>query len=387
MRKIFVFILLAALLACSACSGEFGQTATPDSGVMARADLSTVEQAVAVAAADLLAEINDDYATYFEPEDYQWMIEEYYGTFGGVGIKMLYDVESDLILVNSVIPDTPADAAGVQAGDLIVAVDGEEIYGLSSELAAKKIRGEIGTEVTLLLRHSDGREESLTMVRQQIESDSVSGEMLDGYPGIAYMEINDFSELTPVEFVTILQGLLNEQVIETLILDLRSNGGGSLNAAITIADYFVPEGELIVREKRQDRDQEHISGNGQLSGLPVICLQNSLTASASEVLIGALKDHDIATVIGNTSYGKGITQLIMPLGSGESAIRYTQSRYYTPSGYDLHGLGIEPDIQVDDPEEGSSSDYFSHDPERNPHLRAALDYLGREKEDTVIRIN
>ena len=278
-------------------------------------------------------------------------------------------------VVYQVIAGGPASTSEIVAGDRILAVDGQPIGDGDSEQAASMIRGDVGSEVTLTLQH-EGSEESyqVTLTRDVVTSDSVEGEIIEEAPNTAYILIYDFTEQTADEFAEVYNALRDEQRIDDLIIDLRSNGGGSFFAAINIANYFVPAGEDIVMEKTAAGEEHYSSVSGQLNPIRLYILQNEGTASASEVLTGALRDGAQATVIGTTSYGKGITQSVIQLPSG-SGLRYTRSRYYTPSGYDLHGVGIEPDIEVIPPQDITNEEYFSTDPQQDPHLQAAVELI------------
>ncbi|MCL2495813.1 MAG: S41 family peptidase [Clostridiales bacterium] len=322
------------------------------------------------------AELTDKYASYFTPDEFRLMLDDYYGSFAGVGIYMNKD-EDGRVRVVSVMPGRPALAAGLEAGDIILTVDGESMVGLDTDAVALRLRGEEGTDVTVTLlreREIGDYRYTVTITRALIVNESVRGELLQGHNGIAYIYMYDFTENTPREFYELLLQMDEEQEMRGLILDLRSNGGGSFGAAIMIAGFFVPRGKPIVWEKKFGGEVCHRSMDGALQGIPVICLQNEYTASASETLIGALMDHGIATVIGCTSYGKGITQILDPLPTG-GGIRYTQSRYYTPLKYDLHGKGLSPLISVETPDDITYDEYFDPYNEHNVHMQKALDAL------------
>ena len=278
------------------------------------------------------------------------------------------------IEVYAVLDNGPAHDTEIEPGDIILSADGENLLGCDSALAVTKIRGEIGQPVTLDLRHGDGTEYRVTLVRQEITSESVEGEIFEEVPGTAYIYVYDFTEQTTGEFIQIYNELQQEEPFDTIILDLRSNGGGSLNAAIGIANLFVPAGECILQEKTETGMIEYTANDGQLHGTELVILMNEYSASASEVLAGSLRDQADAVLIGTTSYGKGVTQTITSLRSG-GGIRYTRSHYYLPSGYDLHKVGLIPDVTVELPEDIQREDYWSTDPTYNPDLAAARDYL------------
>ena len=366
-----LLLLIATIILLSACAQEL-------SPVLPQPDALTWATTLSEATTSVTAELTDYYAAYFSPDEFRLMMDNFNGSFAGVGIYMNQD-EQGRIMVASVMPGRPAQYAGLEAGDIILAVDDQETAGQESEEVMMRLRGEAGADVKVdLLRP---REEgdiyySVVITRAIIESDSLDGEFLAANPGIAYISIYDFTERTPQEFYDLLVKLDSEQEILGLILDLRNNGGGSFSAAISIADFFVPNGEPIVWEKVYGGELCHRSFDGSLQKLPVVCLQNEFTASSSEVLIGALKDYGIATVVGTVSFGKGITQLIdtFPDGGG---IKYTRSRYYTPLKYDLHGKGIEPDIAVTVAEDTTYEEYFDPNNANNIHIKKALAELNK----------
>jgi carboxyl-terminal processing protease len=380
LKKIFLTLLMVAfLLPLAACYHELAPD-TPDIDALAWAE------PLRAAALSVNAELTDTYAAYFTPDEFRLMIDNYNGSFAGIGIYLDQD-EQGRSLVASVMPGRPAKAAGLEAGDIIVAVDGLPLAGLDLDAVMMRLRGEEGTEVNVDLlreRESGDLNYSVTITRAIIESDSLEGEFLTKRPDIAYVSIYDFTERTPREFYDLLVKLYEEREIMGLILDLRSNGGGSFGAAMSLADFFVPKGEPIVWEKTYGGELCHRSYDGSFRDMPVVCLQNEYTASASEALIGALKDHGVATVVGTVSFGKGITQILDDLPNG-GGIKYTRSRYYTPLKYDLHNRGIEPDVLVEVPEETTFGEYFDPDNENNLHIKKALEELDKRIKMVVIK--
>lgn len=361
-----ILLWLALLAGC----GMFAVQTGDEPSAAPVADIrSATDKALSLASA-LCAREHDDYATYYTAEEYRLMYEDYQGSFGGVGIQML--AEDGYVVVYKVLSDGPASRSEIRDGDRILAVDGTDIVGYDTEQAAMLIRGDLGTEVTLTLQHQgETGSYQVTLTRDTVTSESVEGELIEEAPNTAYILIYDFTEQTSAEFAEVYNALRDEQMIDNIILDLRSNGGGSFYAAINIANYFVPSGHDIVMEKTADGEKHYTSVSGQLNPIKLYILQNDWSASASEVLTGALRDEAGATVIGSVSYGKGITQSVTQLPGG-GGIRYTRSRYFTPSGYDLHGTGIMPDVEVPLPEDITNEQYFSTDPAQNPHLQAAV---------------
>ncbi len=374
LKKIHLILLItAALLSLTACATVSEESYPP---IEARLWASSYQQAVL----GVTASIYDDYAVYYSPEEFSVLLEDYYGTFAGVGIYISSE-EEGITRVVGVMDDYPAQQAGMEIGDIIIEVDGNICAGLNSDIVASFLRGDPDSQVEVLVEraYDDGSSEQilLTITRAIIETISVEGQFLAAYPTIAYFNIYTFTENTPQEFADIFNDLEATGDIEGLILDLRNNSGGSFYAAMDIADFFVEDGEPIVWEKQINGEIEHISQDGSLQNLPVICLQNQGTASASEVLIGALRDHQVATLIGERTYGKGITQILEPL-SDSSGIKYTASRYFTPSKYDLHQQGLEPDIKIEVDPDILYEEYFDPNNVNNQHMIAAIEVLSKE---------
>ena len=321
-----------------------------------------------------IADLQDDYAYYFTADEYRMMVDDYEGSFGGIGVSMVNDDDNNVIIYN-VMDDTPAAGSGIAMGDCVIAVNGEDITGLGTSEAVLRIRGEIGTYVHITLRRAESEETyDVTLTRAQIHTESLLGETMADVPDTAYIRIYDFNEETLTDFVNLYSDLNDERPIKNIILDLRANGGGSFYAAINIANYFVPNARVIVQEKTSIDMTPFYSNSGMLNGIKLYILQDQWSASASEVLIGALRDNAGAVLIGDTSYGKGITQTLASLSSG-SGLRYTRGRYYTPNGYDLHELGIAPDHLVPTPASALYEEYFSMDTEKNLHLQKAIELI------------
>lgn len=341
---------------------------------MAGARMEEARHAALTALDQHIEESADRYCVYYTADEYRLLLQEYNGSFGGVGVSMIQD-EEKYIAIYKVLDTGPAKDSPIRAGDRILAVDGESVVGLDTDQAALRIRGDIGTPVTLTMLDAAGEQYELTLVRQEITNRSVEGDRIEESPNTAYIQISGFTGQTVREFGDEYNRLRAEGPVDWLILDLRSNTGGNFYSAISLAEFFVPAQQTVVREKVPEGATSYTSTSGMLRDTKLIVLQNEWTASASEVLAGALRDGAGATLIGSTSYGKGITQVIEALPSG-GAWKYTHSRYYTPSGFDLHQVGLTPDIEVVPPEDLTSEDYFSTDPARDPHLRAALEYIG-----------
>ena len=365
--KLTALFIAALLLLAPAAPAEAGT---------APADLGAAAVKAAAALDSHITELTDNYCTYYTPDEYQMMIQEYAGAFGGVGVSMIQD-DDGYITVHQVLEKGPARNSPIKAGDRIVAVDGESIVGLDTDQAALRIRGDIGTPVTLTILDTAGEQYDVTLVREEITTESLEADYLSELGPVGYFQIYSFTGQTVQEFGAAYNELRQEGPLEWIILDLRSNLGGNFYAAVGIAEMFVPAKHTVVREKLAGCERAIDSTSGMLQGTRLIVLQNEWTASASEVLAGALRDEAGATLIGSASFGKGLTQVIDELPSG-GAWKYTHSRYFTPSGFDLNQVGLAPDIEVETPEDISSEDYFSTDPDLSPHLRAAADFIAGE---------
>ncbi|XOZ33184.1 S41 family peptidase [Halomonadaceae bacterium KBTZ08] len=288
----------------------------------------------------------DPHSAYLEPEAFSQLQESTSGEFGGLGIEV--GMEDGFVRVISPIDGTPAQEAGVQAGDLITEIDGTPVKGMSLGEAVKEMRGEPGTEITLTIgRDGESSPIEVTIERAVIEVDSVRSRMLE--PGYGYVRISQFQQNTGQEFDTAYKELVKThgEDLNGLVLDLRNNPGGVLEAAVAVADSLMDEGRIVYTKGRIESSQLSFeaSPGGKAESVPVVVLVNSGSASASEILAGALQDHRRAVIMGTQSFGKGSVQTVMPLGDNHG-IKLTTARYYTPDGRSIQAKGIEPDIQV-----------------------------------------
>lgn len=376
MQKKFVllgFICILFILCLSGCGEPRLGALSGGSSIDAQGMALELDRLMA----DLTAANQDNYAAYFTPEEYEVIYGKYIGTFGGVGVYLTKEEGADYPLVINTMRGRPADLAGLRPGDYIVSIDGESILSYDVDLVARMVRGEVGSRVELeIYRPEEESREIITITRGLIESESVSGSMLEAESGLAYIAIYDFNGQTPAEFVKIYNELSEDGEIQGLVLDLRNNSGGSVEAALQIASYFVPQGEIIFWQKKADGMSNYRAVSSEKLNLPVVCLQNAVSASASEIVIGALKDHNLAVTVGETSFGKGITQLIYPLESG-AALRFTESKYYTPLQYDLHNKGLIPEVAIENPKD-FYVDITAPDLEKDLQLQKALEILREE---------
>jgi carboxyl-terminal processing protease len=287
----------------------------------------------------------DPHSSYLDAKKYRDMQVQTKGEFGGLGIEVT--MEDGLVKVVSPIDDTPADRAGIQAGDVITHINSEPVLGMSLAEAVERMRGPVDTSIALTLRRS-GREEPIdvSMARAVI---TILPVRWHSEVDIGYIRITAFNEQTESSLRQAVEGLKAElgSGMKGVVVDLRNNPGGLLEQAVAVADAFLDQGEIVsTRGRRPDSVQRFNARKGDLiDGLPLVVLINGGSASASEIVAGALKDHGRAIVMGTRSFGKGSVQTIMPL-PGHGAIRLTTARYYTPSGISIQAKGIVPDIEV-----------------------------------------
>ena len=284
----------------------------------------------------------DPHSAYMTPDMYKEMQVETKGEFGGVGIQI--GVKENRLAVIAPIEGTPAYRAGIKSGDFITKVNDETTKDLTLMDAVQKMRGPKGSKVNLTIQR-DGTPDPLqfTLVRDTIKIESVKSKVLDN---IGYVRLTQFQESTGRDLSKVLKQF-KEQKLQSTILDLRNNPGGLLTAAVEVSEQFLPGGKLVVYTKgRESKKDEWISkGKDQMDDSPMIILVNEGSASASEIVAGALQDYGRAVIVGTTSFGKGSVQTILPLGDG-SGLRLTTAKYYTPKGRSIQSTGITPDIVV-----------------------------------------
>jgi carboxyl-terminal processing protease len=287
----------------------------------------------------------DPHSNYLAPDGFDDLQERTSGEYSGVGLTIT--TEGGLVKVISPMDDGPAAKAGVQAGDVISVIDGQNAAGLTVSEVSEKLRGAIGTSVNVTFLRDGSDPLEVTLVREVITVDSVTGR-LEGDFG--YLRVATFNENTGRELTEVIERLKRENPnIQGYVLDLRNNGGGLLTAAIEVSDAFLERGEIVSqRGRRADQIERYAARPGDLSGgLPIVVLINYGSASASEIVAGALQDQERATLVGLTSFGKGSVQTVIPLRGGQDgALSITTARYYTPSGRSIQKIGIEPDLEV-----------------------------------------
>ena len=287
----------------------------------------------------------DPHSNYLPPTDYGELRERTEGQYSGVGLTITS--EGGLVKIISPMDGGPAARAGVQAGDVISAIDGQSASGLTVSQVSEKLRGAIGTSVTVTFLRDGEEPREVVLTREVIKIESVSGRV-EGEFG--YLRVSTFNENTGRELGETIARLKRENpAIRGWVLDLRNNGGGLLDAAIAVSDAFLERGEVVSqRGRKPEQIMRYSARAGDLTGgAPVVVLINYGSASASEIVAGALKDHQRATIVGLTSFGKGSVQTVIPLrGGADGALSITTARYYTPSGRSIQKIGIEPDLEV-----------------------------------------
>lgn len=321
----------------------------------------------------------DPHSSYLSPEDAADMRVQTRGEFGGLGIEVTQ--EDGWVKVVSPMDGTPADAAGILAGDFITAVDGESLLGLTLDDAVEMMRGPVGSEIIItIVRDGETEPFDVSIIRDTIKLTAVRARTEDRS---VILRITTFNDQT----MSNLEDGFNEQVeaaggmdaINGIVLDLRNNPGGLLNQAVFVSDAFLDAGEIVSTRGRDPQDGERFNATpGDISeGKPIVILVNGGSASASEIVAGALQDHRRAIVVGTKSFGKGSVQTVMPL-RGDGAMRLTTARYYTPSGRSIQSLGIQPDIIVEQPRNRNVAEE-----EESPQRRSEADLRGALDNDSL----
>tara|TARA_B100000212_G_scaffold300485_1_gene245844 strand:+ start:19 stop:1158 length:1140 start_codon:yes stop_codon:yes gene_type:complete len=312
----------------------------------------------------------DPYSSYMSPELFKDMQTDTRGEFGGLGIEI--GMEAGVVKVISPIDGTPADKAGIKAGDFIVKIDGVQVQGKTLMESVKLMRGPVGTSIKLTIRRKNIKKAiEFEVERKIIEVKSVKAKLIGKKRNIAYVRLKSFNENSDSQLIDNIKLFESKNDPLGYVIDVRNNPGGLLAQAIRITDFFLDDGEIVSTKGRKRSETRKFfakSGDG-ISGKPIIILINNGSASASEILAGALKDHKRAILIGETSYGKGSVQSIIPLKNG-GGMRLTISRYYLPSGKSISEVGVEPDIFV---EEVDSN--FKIDTETDNQLNYAIKLL------------
>jgi len=286
----------------------------------------------------------DPHSSYLEPEEYKELQEETQGQFSGIGIEIT--IKDDVLSVISPIEGTPADLAGLKAKDIIVEINGEKTKEMGAFEAVKRLRGPKGSDVTISISREGWEElKTFTLKRDLIPLQSVKAHFLE--PGLAYTRITNFQSHTTSDYVDALSRLAKQEPIRGLILDLRNNPGGLLNQAVSISDTFLEDGMIVSTKGRTEEQNMSFKAHKTPEDYkyPLVVLVNEGSASASEIVAGAIQDHKRGIIVGTRTFGKGSVQTIIPL-PGEAGLRLTTARYYTPAGKSIQAQGITPDVEV-----------------------------------------
>ena len=313
--------------------------------------------------------LGDPYTEYISKEDMDTYLDDTMGNFVGIGIYMIKNTQYDKIQVLSIIKGGPAEKVGIQAGDLIVSVDGVEYKASDMTVASNNIKGEAGTKVVVeILRGAETIKYEIT--REKVKVNQVEGKVISN--NIGYIQFTSFDETTAEDFKAKYEELA-KQNIKSLIIDLRNNGGGIVDQALEIADYMTDKDSVLLYEvDKNNKETVRKSKNDAIINMPIIILTNKNTASASEILAGALKDLGKAKTVGTTTYGKGVIQQILKLNDG-SGIKITIEEYQTPNRNKIHKVGIEPDEKVELPESVQNS--LSIKESEDTQLQKAIEML------------
>lgn len=308
-------------------------------------DYSTQEEAY-TAIREMLAKLDDPYTRFMDPEEFESMRIDTQGQLTGVGIQLSQDEETKQLIVVSPIEGSPAAEAGVLARDVITKIDGQSTEGMDVNAAVALIRGEEGTSVTLTLRRGD-REIEVPLTRARIELHPVRYTRQTSPQGdVGYIRLTQFNDNASEEMEKAIEDL-NGQNVNGYILDLRSNPGGLLDASVDIARMWYDEGGIVSTVNRQGVSEQYEANSSALTDKPLVVLIDGGSASASEILSGALQDNDRATLVGTQSFGKGLVQSVRGLGDGRSGLAVTVAKYLTPNGRDINHSGIAPDVVVE----------------------------------------
>jgi carboxyl-terminal processing protease len=322
----------------------------------------------------MLGALGDQHTSYMSPEEFQQANESLSGEYEGIGAYV--DTTTDYLTVISPIAGSPAEAAGLRSGDMVIAIDGADMTGIDAELVRQKVLGPAGSIVTLTIRRGEEMPFDVKITRAKITIKSAEGKMLEN--DLAYVKISTFGDKTTPELRATLESLMAQNP-KGLILDLRNNGGGYLQTAVEVSSQFLPKDEVVLIEQygTGKKDSYTSLGDGLAVNVPMVVLINEGSASASEIVAGALQDLGRAKLVGVVSYGKGSVQTWNALSNEQGAVRVTIAKWLTPSGRTIHQLGLNPDVYVSMTE----SDYEN---DRDPQLDAAVETLLAMLEQTPI---
>ncbi len=318
----------------------------------------------------LLSSLNDPYSTYYTKEEYTELMESTSGQYYGIGAYVNQDQSTGIITIVKPFENGPAAKAGILPNDILYSVAGEQVTGKDLTEVVNDMKGQKNTTVRLeVLRGDSTTPITVDVVRDKVEVPTITYKMMKD--NIGYIQITEFDEITASQFVKALDKL-NSQGMEGLVIDLRDNPGGLLDTVVTMLDKMVGKGMLVYTKDKNGEGDEYQSKEGENFSKPLALLINGYSASASEVFAGCIQDYGIGTIVGTTSFGKGIVQNIYRLSDG-SAVKLTVSKYYTPNGRNIHGTGIEPDVKVELSEEAKGT--LSIDSSKDNQLQKAIEIV------------
>lgn len=321
----------------------------------------------------MLEALGDEHTSYMDPQEFTDANAGLEGTYEGIGAYV--DTSGDYLTIISPIKNSPAEAAGLRPGDRIIAIDGEDMTGIQPELARRKVLGPAGSLVVLTIQR-EGEEEPLNIEIQRatIVVASVEHEMLEN--NIGYLKLNTFGDTTSRELRAALEEIMGNNP-RGLIFDLRNNGGGYLQTAVDVASQFIPEGVVLIERYGDGREDIYEARKGGLAtDVPLVVLVNQGSASASEIVAGAIQDYGRGKLVGMTTFGKGSVQIWNPLSNNQGAVRVTIAKWLTPLERTIHEVGLEPDFEIDLTEEDFAE-------ERDPQLDKALEVLEQMINGTI----
>lgn len=315
--------------------------------------------------------LGDDYAAYYNKEEFQQIQESTSGVFCGIGAYIATDSGTGLVSIVKPMKDSPAQKAGVKAGDLIYAVDGKEVSGMEISQVQALVKGEKGSKVVLTLVR-DNKQLEVEVIRDEIKEETVAWKMLPGK--IGYLQVGSFEQVTPEQFAKGIAAL-EKKGQKAMIIDLRDNGGGLLDSAVKMLDQILPKGMVVYSMDKDGNKQEYFAEDDKVFKKPLVVLVNGNSASASEVFSGAIQDEKAGVLMGDQTYGKGIVQSLFDLGDG-TGLKMTTAKYYTPKGRNIHKKGLTPDVKVELKEE---PELLSDKKTKvDSQLKAAWDYLKKK---------
>lgn len=292
----------------------------------------------------VVAALGDPYSEYYTEEEYESLMESTSGEYNGIGVSISQKEENGEITIATVFDDTPAKEAGIQEGDVIVAVDGNDMTGKSSQDVVSMIKGKTDGTVTITVMRN-GEKLDLQVEIRKVERPTVANHMMDG--NIGYIKLSEFDGVSTSQFSEALNEL-NDQGMEKLVIDIRDNPGGRLDVVCDLLDLFVDKDKLIVytKDKNGNKQEEYTRYDASVKDIPISIIVNGNSASAAEVFTGVMQDYGLAKIVGTQTFGKGIVQKILDMGDG-SAVKLTVSKYYLPNDENIHGQGITPDYVID----------------------------------------